>query len=175
MPDILPKNRLIVFGGLPGTGKTTLARGLAARLHAVYLRIDTIEQALRRADALKVGDEGYLLAYEIAVDNLRAGNAVIADSVNPIPVTRDAWQDVAARAGVEIFEIEIICSDEQEHRRRVETRKADIQGHKVPLWQDVVAREYHRWDSKNLTIDTFERSVEASLDEIIEALMKTAL
>jgi predicted kinase len=53
---------LIVFGGLPGTGKTALARMLAVRLQAVYLRIDTIEQALRNAKAMKTGREGYLTA-----------------------------------------------------------------------------------------------------------------
>ena len=42
---------LVVFGGLPGTGKTTLARQVADRLGATYLRIDTIEQALRSSMA----------------------------------------------------------------------------------------------------------------------------
>jgi predicted kinase len=36
---------LIVLAGKPGTGKTTLARGLASTLHAVYLRVDAIETA----------------------------------------------------------------------------------------------------------------------------------
>lgn len=40
---------LIVMGGLPGTGKTTLARLLAARIGAVHLRVDTIEQAIVRS------------------------------------------------------------------------------------------------------------------------------
>jgi predicted kinase len=43
---------LVVFGGLPGTGKTTRARGLAQRLKATYIRIDTVEQALRGVDEL---------------------------------------------------------------------------------------------------------------------------
>jgi predicted kinase len=43
---------LIIFGGLPGTGKTTLSRMLAERRGALYLRIDTIEQALRNSQAL---------------------------------------------------------------------------------------------------------------------------
>lgn len=36
--------RLFIFSGLPGVGKTTLARELSAYCHAVYCRIDTIEQ-----------------------------------------------------------------------------------------------------------------------------------
>ena len=40
------KSTLIVFGGLPGTGKTTLAKAIAGEHAATYLRIDTIEQAL---------------------------------------------------------------------------------------------------------------------------------
>lgn len=36
---------LIAFGRLPGTGKATVAKNLARKLGAVYLRIDTLEQA----------------------------------------------------------------------------------------------------------------------------------
>jgi predicted kinase len=36
---------LIAFCGLPGAGKTTLARRLAQQRQATYLRIDAIEEA----------------------------------------------------------------------------------------------------------------------------------
>jgi predicted kinase len=161
---------LIVFGGLPGSGKTALARNLAGRLKGVYLRIDTIEQALRNADAMKVGHEGYALAYVIAEDNLLVGNIVIADSVKPIPVTRNAWRDIALRNSARIIEIEVICSDKVEHKRRIETRQPDITGHKLPTWQEVNSREYHPWDTKNITIDTAGKTADESFKLLIKEL-----
>jgi predicted kinase len=69
---------LIVFGGLPGTGKTTVAKALAQTLDAVYLRIDAIEQALRSHEVLRtdVGPLGYVAGYRLAEDNLRIGGLV---------------------------------------------------------------------------------------------------
>ena len=43
---------------------------------------------------------GTASAYAVAEDNLRLGPDVIGDSVNPLPVTREAWRGVAERAGV---------------------------------------------------------------------------
>jgi predicted kinase len=48
---------LVVLGGLPGVGKTTIARELAIATNAVHVRIDSIEQALRNA-GWKVEGEG---------------------------------------------------------------------------------------------------------------------
>jgi len=43
------RSMLIVFAGLPGTGKSSVARELAGKLDAVWLRIDSIEQAIRES------------------------------------------------------------------------------------------------------------------------------
>jgi predicted kinase len=104
---------LIILGGLPGSGKTTVARALARRLGAVHVRVDTIEQAIRASGdpSIDIGPAGYVVAYGVAEDNLTLGSVVIADSVNPLEITRDAWLAVAARSGVTAVEIEVICSD----------------------------------------------------------------
>src|SRR5262245_20982556 len=138
---------LYILGGLPGTGKSTLARWLARDRRAVHVRIDTIEQALREAQGRCDGPEGYLVAYRIAGDNLRLGLSVVADSVNPLPITRAAWKAVATGAGARFVEIEVICSDRAEHRRRVEGRVTDVPGLRLPTWDDVVRREYEPWSS----------------------------
>jgi predicted kinase len=49
---------LVVLSGLPGVGKTAIARELAVAMGAVHVRIDSIEQALRN-EGLKVEGEGY--------------------------------------------------------------------------------------------------------------------
>lgn len=147
---------LIVFSGLPGTGKTTIARELARRTGAVYLRIDVIEQAIREAGVLAgdVGASGYGVANALALSNLQLGHTVVADCVNPVRESRDAWKALAAMAEVELINIRVVCSDRQEHQRRVESRVRDIPGLTPPTWQSVLAHEYEAWDEESVRIDT---------------------
>ncbi len=147
---------LIVFGGLPGVGKTTIARAISRALKAVYVRVDSIEQALR-AEGAKVWTEGYAAAYAVAGDNLALGRVVLADCVNPLSATRDAWVAVAAKAGARLVEVELLCTDVREHRRRVEARMADIPGHVVPDWDSVLAHEYEPWGRPRVVMDTAGR------------------
>lgn len=163
---------LIVFAGLPGTGKTTIARELARQLGAVHVRIDTIEQTLRepRIADCSMDDTGYRVAYAIAADNLRVGRTVIADAVNPLPVTRNAWVAVAQRTGARVVEIEVICTDVNEHRKRAEARRTDILGLKLPTWEEIVSREYHPWNRQHIVVDTARQSVEQSVRFLREAI-----
>jgi predicted kinase len=162
---------LVVIGGLPGVGKTTIARALARATGAVHLRIDSIEQALRNA-GLPVEGEGYAVAHAVAEDNLRAGRIVIADCVNPWAETRQGWRSVADRAGVAAVDVELVCSDAAEHRRRVESREPDIAGHKLPTWADVTGRDYQIWNDDRLIIDTSGSDVEESVRRIVAALFR---
>jgi predicted kinase len=127
---------LIVFAGLPGTGKSSVARELAGKLDAVWLRIDSIEQAIRDSGVLQgsIDDAGYRAAFAVAADNLRLGRIVVTDSVNDWMVTRNAWRDLGERAGARVVEVEMVCSDPQEHRRRIETRASDVSGLVLPDW-----------------------------------------
>lgn len=163
---------LIVFSGLPGTGKTTLAYELARRLSAVYLRIDVIEQAIRDAGVLAgdVGSSGYGVANAVALSNLRLGHCVIADGVNPVQGSRAAWQTVALAAGVELVDVQVICSDRQEHQRRVECRTGDIPGLTPPTWRSVMAHEYEAWAQAPLSVDTANLSAAEAVERLLAHL-----
>ena len=161
---------LYIFGGLPGTGKSTLASSLARRCGAVYIRIDTIEQAMRNSGLPVDGPAGYLVGYSLASDNLRLGQDVVADSVNPLSITRKAWVHVARKEVVPFIEIEIVCSDLAEHQKRIELREADINGLRLPSWQEVIAREYEEWPAEHVIIDTASQSLDHSISALFDAL-----
>ncbi len=163
---------LIVFGGLPGTGKTTLSRRVAEHCRATYLRIDVIEQALRSTGTLTddVGPNGYVVANALAASNLQLGQTVVADAVNPVPIAREGWHSVAAAARCPILEIEVVCSDEAEHRHRVESRVGDISGLVLPSWAAVLARHYEPWPKADLVIDTARTSPEEAVRIIVNAI-----
>ena len=164
----------VIFAGLPGAGKSTIAQQLAREVGAVYLRIDSIEQAIRAsgmmAPGAEMGPAGYLAAYRVAADNLGLGRIVIADSVNPIRITRDDYRAVAERAGVGFLEVEVICSDKAEHRRRVESRATSVEGLTLPTWRQVEARCYDAWDREHLVLDTARLSPAESVAMILAAM-----
>lgn len=171
---------LVVVGGLPATGKTTVAKAVAGRLGAAYVRIDTIEQAISRfATREKPAEElrhavtwglGYDVAYAVAGDLLRQGSHVFAECVNPLTITREAWRDVAETTGARLVEVELVCSDPAEHERRATTRTADIPGHVLPTWTDIVEREYDPWDREHVVLDTAGTSPEDTAAALWAAL-----
>jgi predicted kinase len=161
---------LYIFGGLPATGKTALSSTLAREFKAFHLRIDTIEQALRNSGVTVEGPEGYVVGYRVAADNLRLGLDVVADSVNPLNITRNAWRGVAREADVPFVEIEVICSNRNEHRQRVESRPSDIPEFTLPTWDDVLKRQYEPWRGEHIVIDTADQTLEQSVAALHKAL-----
>jgi predicted kinase len=161
---------LYIFSGLPGSGKTVLSQHLASHVHAVHLRIDTIEQGLRDLCGVNVAGEGYQLAYRVAADNLKLGLSVVADSCNPWELTRREWEDVAKALELDFVNVEVICSDKAEHRRRVEARLSTVPNLKLPTWEQVESRDYHSWTVPRIVVDTDGRSVDESFSDLLSLL-----
>lgn len=168
----LSRTTLVVVSGLPGTGKTTVASAYARSAGAAFISIDTIEQALVNGSSLRrpLGPVGYEVGYAMACEQLRLGLEVVAECVNPLAITRDAWARTAGEAGAVLVEVETDCSDSAEHRRRIETRKINVPGLPRPSWQEVLDREYERWHRSRLVLDTARLSVEACVAAIADAL-----
>ena len=155
---------LIVFSGLPGTGKTTISKALALRMRAVYLRIDTIEQAMKASGAENIGPAGYAVANAVAEANLLLGHSVVADCVNPVRASRIGWRKVAEQAPASLADIHLFCSDAVEHKRRVKERVADVPGHVLPTWEAVTHRAFEPRDDDYLLLDTAKMSLVELVD-----------
>ena len=159
--------RLIALAGLPGVGKSSIAQHLARRSGAIWLRIDSMDQAIWASGTAPsdLFDWSYRAAQAIAADNLALGLGIVADCVNDCQESRDGWEAAARRTGAEVVWLELVCSDLVEHRRRIETRSSDVMGLALPDWHAVAARAYDRWNRERFVIDTAHRSLEECAEE----------
>src|ERR1700739_3720630 len=105
--------RLVVLAGLPGSGKSSIARELARRIGAIWLRIDSMDQAIWASGTAPsdLRDWTYRAAQAVAADNLSLGRDVVADCVNDWREARLGWAESGRRAGAEVLWLEIVCSD----------------------------------------------------------------
>lgn len=164
--------RLIVFAGLPGVGKSTLARSVSDRLKAVWLRVDTIEASLLRAGiahSFETGLAAYLAARDLASDHLGLGRDVVIDAVNGVEPAREMWRELAKQRHAALYVIEVTCSDTAEHRRRVESQPSPTPPLPSSTWDEVLHREYHPWTEPVLSVDG-ALSPSVNLEKILDYL-----
>lgn len=150
---------LAVFAGLPGVGKSTLAARVATALPAAVLAVDTVDFTLQRYEVSepRPGFAAYGVVAALAETQLRIGHHVIIDAVNPVRAARQLWIDLAERMDVPLRVVEVVCGDDNEHRRRVEARYANRDHDGIPDWVRVLERqaEYEPYLGPRLVVDTF--------------------
>jgi len=139
---------LILFSGLPGCGKTTLTRQVAATLHAPLLAKDRVQRVLRDHVPGAAPVDGYRLLIDLADEQLSLGVSVVLDAVFPLAGFRDEARAVAARLGARFRPVYCYCSDEAVWRARVEARVQYVPGWTPVGWDEVerLRAFYEPWD-----------------------------
>lgn len=129
---------IVVTMGLPASGKTTLARGLARHLGLVHLSSDVVRKSLaglrptdRRAKGFGRGIYGqsmtrrtYVALRRQTVCWLRRGCSVVIDATFGQAADRDAIRRVAARSGARL-RVLVCRADEATIQGRLEARSRD--------------------------------------------------
>ncbi len=153
--------KLIVFSGLPGTGKSTWAESLAKQSGIPVFAKDWLEAVLLQNGLQPVlkgkslGFVGYELLTVLAERQLMLGQSVILDSVAATLTIRKAWKELSKQYHADWHVVECICSDETIHRSRLGIRKRNIAGWHELGWADVekVKQYYQPWSEDHLVVD----------------------
>jgi predicted kinase len=166
---------LVVFSGLPGTGKSELAEFVGRELRIPVFAKDWIEATLLRCELAPtnqdkpLGSAGYQLLTVLAERQLMLGQSVILDSVASTQSIRSTWRALAEKYNAKWLVIECVCSDEKVHRARLSTRQRGIPGWYELDWSEVelVKDYYHPWDEDRLILDAMqplEKNLELGFD-----------
>ena len=108
LPPPVDKPCMAVLSGLPGSGKTTFARNLAARVPLAILEGDALRKALFTQPSYSANESRRLfgaihqLAYELLLD----GISVLVDATNLRESNRTELYGLAERAGARLF---LVC------------------------------------------------------------------
>jgi predicted kinase len=149
---------LIVMAGLPGTGKSELARQISRRLRIPVFSVDPIESAVLRAgikQSFETGLAAYLVAEALADRQLVLGLDAIVDAVNAEEPAKTMWRHLGTKHGLPLRVIECHCSDEAIHRERLTRRVRGLANFPEPTWESVQRRRlaYTAWSEPVLSID----------------------
>jgi aminoglycoside phosphotransferase family enzyme/predicted kinase len=129
---------LVLVCGLPGSGKSTMARALATPLRATILRSDAIRKAMAgvpatvrpsRTEAMRLysaamTERTYAAILHRAEAALRRGRSAIVDATLATAAQRAPLLALAARSGRPWMLVETTCTRE-ETLRRLERRRHD--------------------------------------------------
>jgi len=150
---------LIVMSGLPGTGKSAVADGIARATGAPVYSVDPLAFMLWNhgvsREQLSDGKD-YEIAAALAAQQLARGGSAILDAVTAFDSTRRAWRAMAERHGTRTLAIECVCTDSELHRARLVQRDRGLPADMEPAWEEVQQREFEAWTEDRLVLDAVD-------------------
>jgi len=130
---------VLLLGGGPGTGKTTLAARLSERLGWLTIDNDTLRKDLQQVDhqdhdvalhpdlySTQATDETYRQLVSRGAQVLRAGESVILDATWARGRDRELASRMARAEGARLLEIECVLDDALARRRITERQHAGL-------------------------------------------------
>src|SRR5436305_10977135 len=131
----------IVMRGFPGTGKSTIARLLAAALHAPLIDRDIIRQTVVHifGELPLVGQFSYELMFALAAEQLSLGLSVVVDTPLTYRTTYEQARELARSFSTPMLVVHCQCPPEVQ-KRRLEGRKGQVSTFQITSWE-----EWLRW------------------------------
>jgi predicted kinase len=127
---------LVIFSGLPGTGKSTLANRLARELCWPLLCIDDVIGDVPANAGIPFWDSKVAILLDLIKTQLELGLSVIADSVF-MNLDRFHAQELARKFTARFLPIYVFVSDENVWRERVTNRYNELNQPDVATWERI--------------------------------------
>ena len=164
--------KLLIITGLPGTGKTTVARALAQRMQVKHFNTDMIRQEmeLRGRYDQKTKEHVYSILLERTRKALRDGSSVVVDGTFYQAKLRAEFNHLAEAQGAMIHWIEL-WADPQLIRQRVSKKRAYSEAdYEVYL---KIKASYEPIQGPYLSLQSNNSNLVQVLDEIFSYLDET--
>ena len=160
---------LVIFSGLPGTGKSTLANKLARELRWPLLRIDDVIGEVPENPNVAFWDSKVAILLGLTETQLELGLSVIVDSVF-MNMDRNHAQELARKYQARFLPIFVFVSDENVWKERLTNRSTELNHKDVATWERIQHQRerFRKWEPDTaLFIDSlhlFHRNYEAVLN-----------
>jgi predicted kinase len=164
----------IVMRGYPGTGKSTIARAIAAALHAPLIDRDIIRQmAVDIFGKLPtVGQFSYELMFALARAQLELGLSVVLDTPLTYRRTYEQAMELASTFHTPMLVVHCQCPSEVQ-KRRLEGRKGQVSAFQITSWEEWERWQprFERFDDGGCIIDT-SRPLDDSLATVMHRIQE---
>ena len=140
-------NKLIIFSGLPGTGKTTLAKRLAHELGYPLICIDDVIGVIPENPGIPFWDSRVAVLLDVVNTQLEVGLNVIAESVF-MNMDRHHAQELAHKHNVQFLPVYVYLSDENVWKERVTRRFDELKHPDVATWERIQhqRQRFREWE-----------------------------
>jgi predicted kinase len=163
------QTKLIIFSGLPGTGKSKLASRLARELGLPLLCIDDVIGEVPAGAGIPFWDSKVEILLRLTEVQLELGLSVIVDSVF-MNMDRHHAQELARKYAAHFYPVYVFISDEKVWEQRVNERYEEMNHKDVPSWDRIQHQRerFRSWEPGTaLFIDSLhslDRNYELVLD-----------
>jgi predicted kinase len=160
----------ILMRGYPGTGKSTIARLLAASLHAPLIDRDILRQVAVDVfgNLPHVGQFSYKLMFALTREQLGLGLSVVVDTPLTYRTTFEQAQQLAREFHTPLLVVHCQCPPDVQ-KRRLEGRKGKVSEFQITSWEEWEhwKPRFEEFDDGGCIIDTTK-----PLDESLATVMR---